>query len=184
MLLPFYSENCWVTPNEGSLAGQWYYGKEAGDTFDVCIFEDNSVEISYTYNTYSQGYGTGFISGTGPQSMQIVWLEPNNIGISLYRLQDNREYMVESFWADVKNADEVRFPICDDDELNFNYWALHSVNTLKLMSPVQNLARCSRNSNFPNEDFFASPSPGVDESVASVLASSVVILLGFCLLAI
>jgi len=175
----YYSNNCWLVPSQGTFAGQWYYGTNPGDTFDVCIIDDGEVEISYTYNGNKNGYGIGNFDEDFPGSMQVTWFEKNINGIAMYRLSEENQ-LLESFWAGVTSADEVYFKICNDDQLNALYWAHHSVNHMKLMSPVENRQRCGRNRDLFDPYFFVAPSPPSEDSISSKLSITISLLIGLC----
>ena len=136
------SENDDGNDDDFSVEGRWYYGKAPGDSFDICLTGKNEVEVSYSYNGgNSVGYATGFVSEG--KSIQLTWQEDNSNGVAIYRLI-SRNRLVESFWANVEQAQEVNYAVCDDDELDVQYWGLHSVNHLIRISDRANSDVCGR----------------------------------------
>jgi len=148
----FYSENCYTTPQSGTVAGQWLYGKHPSDFMAICI-ENGIVEMSYSYNGGDLGYGVGFTSATGSQMARITWFEEDTSGIAMYRIQDD-DSLVEFFWQRVGISFEVEYDICDEDEVNFDYWGRHSVNRLSRLSTEENILVCSRNRDLFNSNAF------------------------------
>ena len=178
LLLP--AETCWAPslfPDSATLKGQWYYGKRAGDSFDICINDDSTVEISYFYNGDTAGYAVGYISDTGPHSIRATWFEREGVyGISMYRWKDEFT-MIESLWGSVQSVYDITYAICKLDNLNamnFFYWGRHSVNEISLFTASQNERRCSRNKHLYNPAVIYDPDYGSSsDNSATPLALSI-----------
>lgn len=170
--------NCWVVPDTGSpldLEGEWYYGNSPGDVFDICIDGNGVVTASYQYNGHVQGYGEGRAT-SGGASIQMTWYEENTQGISIYRYNAGSDTMLESLWAAVNNVDDIYYEICDEEELDYQYWGLHSVNhNIKRVTNLVTQQQCQRNSKLKSvspelstyeNDYFYSPPAGSASSLS------------------
>lgn len=140
-----FSDQCYTPDFSSTVAGKWYYGKHPSDIMDICVFNDGTIEMSYSYNNGdNHGYGIGYTSSTGPHSIRTTWFEKHGDGIGMYRISSSGA-LTEFFWEGYNLSFDIEYDVCDDEEVNFPYWGQHSVNHLRQMSPVQDRIACKRN---------------------------------------